>query len=129
MRRSTLASAALLLLCGVCALALRKDGGVRQRSSERVLALDASDHVGEEEPPLRAARAKRSAKDKEEDPISPMTSTFHLNNSHLSLMVNWVGKESSVVFCLARDQEMNENATSNVRLDFRPSLFSWEDTY
>ena len=32
------------------------------------------------------------------------SSVFHLNNSHLHLMVHWAGKGSSIVFCLARDQ-------------------------
>ena len=32
-----------------------------------------------------------------------LTSVFHLNNSHLHLMVHWAGKGSSVVFCLTRD--------------------------
>ena len=33
-----------------------------------------------------------------------ISSVFHLNNSHLHLMVHWAGKGSSIVFCLARDQ-------------------------
>ena len=33
-----------------------------------------------------------------------VSSAFHLNNSHLHLMVHWAGKDSSIVFCLARDQ-------------------------
>ena len=39
------------------------------------------------------------------DPVSSqdLTSVFHLNNSHLHLMVHWAGKGSSVVFCLTRD--------------------------
>ena len=36
------------------------------------------------------------------------SSVFHLNNSHLHLMVHWAGKGSSIVFCLARDQ-VNRN--------------------
>lgn len=43
-----------------------------------------------------------------------ISSVFHLNNSHLHLMVHWAGKGSSIVFCLARDQEIGENSTSNV---------------
>jgi len=43
-----------------------------------------------------------------------ISSVFHLNNGHLHLMVHWAGKGSSIVFCLARDQEINENSTSNV---------------
>eukprot|EP00092_Neocalanus_flemingeri_P022770 GFUD01024690.1.p1 GENE.GFUD01024690.1~~GFUD01024690.1.p1 ORF type:complete len:2176 (-),score=631.55 GFUD01024690.1:299-6826(-) len=43
-----------------------------------------------------------------------ISSVFHLNNSHLHLMVHWAGKGSSIVFCLARDQEISENSTSRV---------------
>ena len=32
------------------------------------------------------------------------SSVFHLNDSHLHLMVHWAGQGSSIVFCLARDQ-------------------------
>ena len=48
-------------------------------------------------------RVKRdvSLRDVEDKVVS---SVFPLNNSHLHLMVHWAGKESNVVFCLARDQ-------------------------
>ena len=36
--------------------------------------------------------------------ISSNSSVFHLNDSHLHLMVHWAGQGSSIVFCLARDQ-------------------------
>ena len=50
-----------------------------------------------------SSRVKRDAalRDVEEKVVS---SVFPLNNSHLHLMVHWAGKESNVVFCLARDQ-------------------------
>ena len=47
-------------------------------------------------------RAKRDAGDEAGSPLN-LTSVFHLNNSHLHLMVHWAGKGSSVVFCLTRD--------------------------
>ena len=47
-----------------------------------------------------------------------VTTKFHLNDSHLNLMVHWAGQSSrissSIVFCLAKDQEMNQNSTSRV---------------
>ncbi len=109
----------LLMLCRLDVTpALRRDGGIVLRSAERIVSLK-----GERVDEVVPSRAKRSAteeaegkgEEKEERPISPMTSAFHLNSSHLSLMTNWVGKDSSVVFCLARDLEMGEEATSNVR--------------
>ena len=43
-----------------------------------------------------------------------MVSAFHLNNSHLHLMVHWAGKNNPVVFVLARDQDLKiANPTSN----------------
>lgn len=51
------------------------------------------------------------------DPVvSKLASAFHLNNSHLHLMVHWAGKGSSVVFCLARDQRMQNGSTSQLYL-------------
>ena len=37
-----------------------------------------------------------------------LTSHFHLNNSHLHLMVHWAGEGSDIMFCLARDQGEKE---------------------
>ena len=43
-----------------------------------------------------------------------MTSAFPLHNGHLHLMVHWAGKNSPVVFVLARDQDLKiANPTSN----------------
>lgn len=61
----------------------------------------------------RGERVKRAEKT-EEVIDNKISSVFHLNNSHLHLMVHWAGKGSSIVFCLARDQEIGENSTSNV---------------
>ena len=47
-------------------------------------------------------RVKREAGADPETKMN-LTSVFHLNNSHLHLMVHWAGKGSSVVFCLTRD--------------------------
>lgn len=48
------------------------------------------------------------------DLVSNITSAFHLNNSHLHLMVHWAGKNNPVVFVLARDQDLKiANPTSN----------------
>ena len=47
-------------------------------------------------------RVKREAGTGPETKLN-LTSVFHLNNSHLHLMVHWAGKGSSVVFCLTRD--------------------------
>ena len=47
---------------------------------------------------------------------SQFSSAFHLHNSHLHLMVHWVGKGSERVFCLGKDQEMKPGATSQVFL-------------
>ena len=47
-------------------------------------------------------RVKREAGANPESKLN-LTSVFHLNNSHLHLMVHWAGKGSSVVFCLTRD--------------------------
>ena len=62
--------------------------------------IDFSDEIVE--------RVKRSAdSDKDNDELKANlthSSVFHLNNSHLHLMVHWAGKGSSIVFCLARDQ-------------------------
>ena len=45
---------------------------------------------------------------------SNLTSAFCLNNNHLHLMVHWAGKNSAVVFVLARDQDLTvADATSN----------------
>jgi hypothetical protein len=43
-----------------------------------------------------------------------LSSQFRLNDSHLHLMVHWAGRGSAIVFCLARDQDINENSTSRV---------------
>ena len=51
----------------------------------------------------RGERVKRAEKP-EEVIDNKISSVFHLNNSHLHLMVHWAGKGSSIVFCLARDQ-------------------------
>ena len=57
-------------------------------------------------------RVKRdvSLRDVEDKVVS---SVFPLNNSHLHLMVHWAGKESNVVFCLARDQVRNLKFSQN----------------
>ena len=45
---------------------------------------------------------------------SNITSAFHLNNSHLHLMVHWAGKNNPIVFVLSRDQDLTkDNPTSN----------------
>lgn len=105
------AAALLLALAAVSsgpAAALRSDSGVSYPSGAGVTSLD-----GEPEPASHP-RSRRSAPASSSDPVSPWATAFHLNNSHLSLMVNWVGRDSSVVFCLARDQEMKPGATSQV---------------
>jgi len=85
----------------------------RLLSNEKIITID-SELAGLNEDEIAVkVRKKRSA---DEDEVSSMASAFHLNNSHLSLMVNWVGKDSSIVFVLAKDQEMKEGATSNVSL-------------
>jgi len=48
--------------------------------------------------------------------VENYTSVAYLNDSHLNLMVHWAGRGSSVVFCLAKDQKMEENSTSRVFL-------------
>ena len=65
-----------------------------------------------------------------------ISSVFHLNNSHLHLMVHWAGKGSSIVFCLARDQvSLAIVSTSNIScLFFRklvkilPPMFTYPRT-
>ncbi len=99
----------LLLLCQRTS-GLRESRETLLRSSERIASI-AGDIGGDEDGHILS---KRSADEGEHVDISNMTSVFHLNNSHLSLMVNWVGKDSDVVFCLARDQQMKRGATSNV---------------
>ena len=62
-------------------------------------------------------RVERAAPDPQQQNASPdlvISSHFNLNNSHLHLMVHWAGRGSSIVFCLARDQEINQNSTSQV---------------
>ena len=68
-----------------------------QDQTQRSFLIDGEDG-GEGE----GERVKREAG---EDPQSKLnlTTVFHLNNSHLHLMVHWAGKGSSVVFCLTRD--------------------------
>ncbi len=111
--------AALLLLAALAlfscgASALRRDAPSSSlKSAERIVEVGAA-----EEDAYDHARSKRDTDEQQQqakEAVSEMASAFHLNNSHLSLMVNWVGKDSSVVFCLARDQKMEEGATSNVR--------------
>jgi len=65
----------------------------------------------------RFKRDTESDKNKEDTSVvidDKISSVFHLNNSHLHLMVHWAGKGSSIVFCLARDQEMKEDSNSSV---------------
>ena len=49
----------------------------------------------------------RGGREASDDPQTQLNltsvSVFHLNNSHLHLMVHWPGKGSNVVFCLTRD--------------------------
>ena len=49
------------------------------------------------------------------------SSVFHLNDSHLHLMVHWAGQGSSIVFCLARDQVYTTRDIEHTTLfgDFR----------
>ena len=49
-------------------------------------------------------RVRREASDDPQTQLNlTSVSVFHLNNSHLHLMVHWAGKGSNVVFCLTRD--------------------------
>ena len=59
-------------------------------------------------------RSKRAAPADDVTPVSDLATAFHLNNSHLHLMVHWVGQGSPIMFCLARDQVMEPGATSQV---------------
>ena len=77
-----------------------------QEQDIRHIDLEESDLWGGEvqgELQGEGSRVKRDAalRDVEDKVVS---SVFPLNNSHLHLMVHWAGKESNVVFCLARDQ-------------------------
>jgi len=62
----------------------------------------------------RAKRENSVAENNDTIIDNEISSVFHLNNSHLHLMVHWAGKGSSIVFCLARDQEIDDKSTSNV---------------
>ncbi|TRY76952.1 hypothetical protein TCAL_09210 [Tigriopus californicus] len=84
-------------------------------SSQSVRLLKHEGH----DPSEHHIRSKRNATGVEEPlsdlvRVSDLSSAFHLNNSHLHLMVHWAGQGSNIMFCLARDQEMKPGATSKV---------------
>ena len=106
----------LLLLPLLASAALGLDGSEHRwtshlRSAARITEVNADDLDNDLSP-----RSKREAV--EETPVSDLANAFHLNNSHLHLMVHWVGKGSPAMFCLARDQVMKPGATSQVRFAF-----------
>ena len=97
---------ALLLLLGVhCCAALQ--GHTDQRQDVRYIDAEEAPSSKEKE---EHSRFRRDTVD------SNISSVFHLNDSHLHLMVHWAGKGSSIVFCLARDQEISENSTTPSRV-------------
>jgi len=93
------------------------------QSSVPLMSVASMRQVDAEELDGILVRDKRSA-DNTAAEVSPMTTAFHLNNSYLSLMVNWVGKDSPIVFVLGRDPKMEAGASSKVTVT-DTTLFSY----
>eukprot|EP00095_Tigriopus_kingsejongensis_P005304 maker-scaffold337_size202799-snap-gene-0.21 protein:Tk05304 transcript:maker-scaffold337_size202799-snap-gene-0.21-mRNA-1 annotation:"sortilin-related receptor" len=106
--------AGLLLLCGLSNLV----SGLRPLRPEphpnvNHVRLDPSEaRLVKRDAPAASGNATTDGPDLVR--VNDLASAFHLNDSHLHLMVHWAGQGSSIMFCLARDQEMKAGATSKV---------------
>ncbi len=103
----------LVLLLSLLDISLSLLAGFPSEGSSRIYELKVEDWEHEIH-----SLSKRSIEEKEVAPptVSNLTSAFRLNNSHLHVLVHWVGKGSPVIFCLTRVQEMKPGATSKVEI-------------
>ena len=88
-----------------------------EQSQRNTLTINANDLNGQDVDYTGSHRRKREAPEEFRDlqyvrSAQDLSSAFHLNNSHLHLMVHWPGTGSEILFCLARDPVMQKGATS-----------------